>query len=130
MGNFSTYQEGSSIQQVQARFSQVETYVQDEWTVNHHLTINMGLRWQYMQPILSALNNASAFDPNYYDPTHAATVNAAGIITSNPYPYNGLVLPGTGLPAQAQGRVSVVNNPQVSPSSTISRSAWSILLEH
>ncbi|WP_220399013.1 carboxypeptidase regulatory-like domain-containing protein [Granulicella sp. WH15] len=113
MGNFSTYQEGSSIQQVQARFSQVETYVQDDWTVNHRLTINMGLRWQYMQPIFSALNNASAFDPNYYDPTHAATVNAAGIITSNPYPYNGLVLPGAGFPAQAQGRVSVVNNPQV-----------------
>jgi hypothetical protein len=66
-----------------------------------------------MQPTFSALNNASAFDPKYYDPTHAAAVSTAGVITSNPYPYNGLVLPGPGFPTQAQGRVSVINNPQV-----------------
>jgi hypothetical protein len=64
-----------------------------------------------MQPIFSALNNGSSFDPAYYDPTHAATLNRAGIITNNPYPYNGLVLPGSGFPAQETGRVSVVNDP-------------------
>jgi hypothetical protein len=112
-GNFATYQEGSSIQQVWARFSQVETYVQDDWAVNHKLTLNLGVRWQYMQPTFSALNNASAFDPNYYVASQAATVSTAGVITSNPYPYNGLVLPGSGFPKQAQGRVSVINNPQV-----------------
>jgi hypothetical protein len=112
-GNFATYQEGSSIQQVWARFSQVETYAQDDWAVNHKLTLNLGVRWQYMQPIFSALNNASAFEPNYYVASQAATVSTAGVITSNPYPYNGLVLPGSGFPKQAQGRVSVINNPQV-----------------
>jgi hypothetical protein len=112
-GNFATYQEGSSIQQVWARFSQVETYAQDDWAVNHKLTLNLGVRWQYMQPIFSALNNASAFDPDYYVASQAATVSTAGVITSNPYPYNGLVLPGSGFPKQAQGRVSVINNPQV-----------------
>jgi hypothetical protein len=112
-GNFATYQEGSSIQQVWARFTQIETYAQDDWAASHKLTLNLGVRWQYMQPIYSALNNASAFDPDYYDPTHAATVNSAGVITSNPYPYNGLVLPGSHFPSQANGRVSVINNPQV-----------------
>ncbi len=113
MGNFSTYQEGSSIQQVWARFTQVETYAQDDWAVNHKLTLNLGVRWQYMQPTYSALNNASAFDPTYFDPAHAATVSKTGVITSNPYPYNGLVLPGSSFPSQAKGRVSVINNPQV-----------------
>jgi len=112
-GRFATYQEGSNIQQVQARFTQIESYIQDDWAISHRLTLNLGLRWQYMQPIFSALNNASSFLPAYYDPSHAATVNAAGIITNNPFPYNGLVLPGSGFPAQARGRVSVVDDPAV-----------------
>lgn len=113
MGRFATYQEGSNIQQVQARFTQIETYAQDDWKLGRRLVLNLGVRWQYMQPIFSALNNGSSFLPAYYDPTHAATVNNAGIITSNPYPYNGVVLPGSGFPAQAKGRVSVVNDPAV-----------------
>ncbi|RZU43432.1 carboxypeptidase-like regulatory domain-containing protein [Edaphobacter modestus] len=113
-GNFTTYQEGSNIQQVQARFTQIETYVQDDWMVSHRLTLNLGLRWQYMQPIFSTFNNGSGFRPDFYDPSHAATVDrSTGFITSNPYPYNGLVLPGSGFPSKAACCVSVYNNPAV-----------------
>jgi hypothetical protein len=115
-GNFTQYTEGSNIPQVQARFLQFETYVQDDWTVTRRLTVNMGLRWQYMPPISSWPNNASGFDPRYYDATKAATLNpATGLITSSPAPYNGLVLPGTGFSEKAKKAIpaSVYNNPQV-----------------
>lgn len=118
-GNFASYTEGSSIPQVQARFPQFETYVQDDWTVNRRLTVNLGLRWQFMPPISSWPNNFAFFDPSLYDPTKAATISpsgpTAGLIISNPSPYNGLVLPGTGFSEKAKQVVapSVYNNPQV-----------------
>lgn len=115
-GNFSSYTEGSSIPQIQARFAQFETYVQDDWTVNRRLTVNLGLRWQYMPPIASWPGNTAFFDPNYYDATKAAVISPTnGFITSAPLPYNGLVLPGTGFSEKAKKVVaaSVYNNPAV-----------------
>ena len=115
-GNFASYTEGSSIPQIQARFLQFETYVQDDWTVSRRLTVNLGLRWQYMPPISSWPNNTAFFDPTRYDQAKAATISLTnGSITSNPSPFNGLVLPGTGFSDKAKQVVapSVYNNPQV-----------------
>jgi hypothetical protein len=84
--------------------------------VNRRLTLNLGLRWQYMPPIYSWPNNTAFFDPNFYDPAQAAAISpTTGVITSAPAPYNGLVLPGTGFSDKAKQVVapSVYNNPQV-----------------
>jgi hypothetical protein len=115
-GNFASYNEGSSIPQIQARFTQFETYVQDDWTVSRRLTANLGLRWQFMPPIYSWPGNTAFFDPTAFDQSKAATVSGStGLITSNPSPYNGLILPGTGFSDKAKQVVaaSVYNNPQV-----------------
>ncbi|MBS1820748.1 MAG: carboxypeptidase regulatory-like domain-containing protein [Acidobacteria bacterium] len=115
-GNFANYTEGSNIPQIQARFSQFETYVQDDWTMSRRLTVNLGLRWQYMPPIASWPNNTAFFDPTRFDQSQAATISLTnGTITSNPSPFNGLVLPGTGFSDKAKQVVapSVYNNPQV-----------------
>ncbi len=115
-GNFSSYTEGSNIPQIQARFSQFETYVQDDWTVNRRLTVNMGLRWQLMPPIASWPGNTAFFDPTYYDASKAAVISpSTGNIVSAQLPYNGLVLPGAGFSDKAKKAIapSVYNNPAV-----------------
>jgi len=114
LGNFYTYTEFQSVRQGWYRFTQLEPYFQDDWRANRRLTVNLGLRWSYMQPQYSALNNTVQFLPQYYNPARAATVNpSTGAITASPNPYNGLVIPGPGFPESAKGRVAQYGDPAV-----------------
>lgn len=114
LGNFYTYTEASSLRQGWYRFTQIEPYVQDDWKLNSRLTVNAGLRYQYMPPQYSALNNTSAFLPQYFDPAKAAVIDPkTGAILSAPSPYNGLVLGGSAFPDSANGRVTQYNDPAV-----------------
>ena len=112
LGDFQSYTEFGSIRQGWYRFTQIEPFVQDDWKVNSRLTVNAGLRWSYMQPQYSALNNTVQFLPQYYDPTKAATINPSnGQVLAAPSPYNGLVIPGNGFPDTAKGRVAQYSDP-------------------
>ena len=114
LGNFYNYTEASGIRQGWYRFSQVEPYAQDDWKINSRLTVDLGLRWSYTQPQYSALNNTSAFLPQYFNASQAAVVDPkTGYILSNPNPYNGLVLGGNAFPQTAQGRVIQAGDPAV-----------------
>jgi carboxypeptidase family protein len=105
-------------------------YVTDNWRVNNRLTLNLGLRWDGIPHAYESNNKMGNFYPNLYDPSQAATVDAAGNIcsTGDPDPACGgvqspgvtagsgalagvpLYLNGIGVPGQNGVPKGLVNN--------------------
>ena len=57
-------------------------YIQDNWRVNHRLTLNLGLRWDGAPHTYEANQQSANFYPNLYDPAKAATFDSTGNICS------------------------------------------------
>jgi len=57
-------------------------YVQDNWRVNHRLTLNLGLRWDGVPHTYEANNRMGNFYPNLYDPSKTAILDTNGNICS------------------------------------------------
>jgi hypothetical protein len=115
IGNFATYTEADTNREGWYRFSQLEPYIQDDWKVNSRLTLNIGLRYQYMQPQFCALQNCVMFLPQYYDPAKAPQIvrSTGAIVPGTGDPYNGLTLGGTGFPESAKQRIAQSSDPAV-----------------
>jgi hypothetical protein len=113
LGNFQNYTEGQTDQQWQARFWQYEFYGQDNWRVSSKLTLDLGLRYNIVAPLYSALNNFSTFDPNRYNPALAPVVSASdgSIVPGSGSPTNGIVLFGEGFPSAAHGLIPAADDP-------------------
>jgi len=115
IGNFYQYTEANTNREGWYRFTQIEPYVQDDWKVSSRFTLNMGFRFQYMQPQYAQLQNAVLFLPQYYDPKKAPAINPSNglILPGNYDPYNGLVLGGSDFPQAGKIRIPQANNPAV-----------------
>ncbi len=116
LGNYRTYQEASYDPSSHFRFKQYEGFVSDSWRVNKRLSLELGVRYQFGTPFYTAENTISNFDPAYYDPARAVTLNAAGtVVTIGPGAnrFNGLVRAGDGVPMSYQGAVPSFNSPNV-----------------
>jgi hypothetical protein len=109
LGNFDYYSELGWRNQTPWKGDQIGFFGQDSWKVTPRLTINGGLRWDYFQPYLSKWNNFAMFDPLFYSfaPGVAQVVDpSTGFITAG-NPYNGIVVPGSGVPDDAAGHFAV-----------------------
>lgn len=116
LGNFGSYTEASYDPASHFRFKQYEAWVSDNWRVNKRLSFELGVRYQFGVPFYTAENSITNFDPAYYDPAKAVTLNNAGtVVTIGPGAtrYNGLVRAGNGIPTQYQQDVPSYNSPGV-----------------
>ncbi|MDP2996977.1 MAG: carboxypeptidase regulatory-like domain-containing protein [Bryobacterales bacterium] len=115
IGNFSTYTEANTNREGWYRFTQAEPYIQDDWKVSSRLSLNMGFRYQYMQPQYSALQNTVLWLEQFFDPAKAPRINPANgaILPGNYDPYNGLALGGTDFPESAKKRIPQASDPAI-----------------
>jgi hypothetical protein len=90
LGRFATYTESASDTYGFFRLWQASGFVDDVWRVLPKLSINAGLRYEWVTPWVSQQNNLAAFYPEYYDPTQAVTVTPDGkVVPGSGNPYNG-----------------------------------------
>ena len=91
-----------------------ESFAQDSWKFRPNLTINYGLRHTVIVPYHALWGNMIVFDPSFYDPAKAVTIDSStGLIVGTIDPktgvvlgtgadtLNGMVIPGSGFPSSA-----------------------------
>jgi len=105
LGNLAQYQEEETLNPVYDRWHDYAFYVQDTWRATSHLTVDFGLRWEYLGQSFSARNNIANFYPNLYNSSQCSTAafSAAGLIDpSLCNTLNGIVTPqSAGIPGPA-----------------------------
>jgi len=57
------------VQQIDSRYKTFAPYVEDTWKVNSKLTIDMGLRWDYLQPYHELKNHFTFMNPALTNPS-------------------------------------------------------------
>jgi len=109
LGLFDTYSEIGHRAYTIFRSNMYEGFAQDAWKTTTKLTVTFGLRYTVNVPYHAEWANMIVFDPRFYDSNIAVTVDSAtGLITGSPtieQLYNGMVIPGSGFPSSAHGRV-------------------------
>jgi len=111
MGLFNTYAEIGPRAFTPYRSHTFEWFLQDGWRITPKLRLEYGVRHTIMNPYYKSLwGNTAVFDPNRYDPSKAAVLErATGNVLSGER-YNGVLIPGTGFPAAAKGRVAIADS--------------------
>jgi len=113
LGLFDRYSEIGHRAYTVFRAGMWEGFAQDAWKVNQRLTVTAGLRYTVIVPYHAIWGNMIVFDPTFYDPSKAVTVDPrTGLITGNPtieQRYNGMVIPGSSFPSSAKDHVPEAN---------------------
>jgi hypothetical protein len=103
LGNFQTYTEAAYDPMGHYRYTEPGAFVDDSWKVARKLTVNLGLRYEYMMALYSTTDNLANFVPSLYNPAQAVTVNSSGLVVAGSGNiYNGLQRVANGInPSQA-----------------------------
>jgi hypothetical protein len=107
LGLFSSYAEVGPRAETPYRGNMYEFFAQDSFKATPKLHLEYGLRYSIIQPYYSLWNNMGTFDPAFYNPATAVTVDPK---TGNPIagsgdPLNGTVLFGNGFTDSAKSHV-------------------------
>jgi hypothetical protein len=57
------------------RFTNLETYVQDDWRVRPNLTVNIGVRYSFLPTPMDVTGTLSTFDPSRYNAASAPVID-------------------------------------------------------
>ncbi len=114
LGLYDTYSEIGHRAYTIFRANMYESFAQDSWKFRQNVTINYGVRYTVIVPYHALWGNMIVFDPRFYDPAKAVTVDpTTGLIIGTIDPktglvlgtgadtLNGMVIPGNGFPGDA-----------------------------
>ncbi len=122
LGNYNTYTEATNDTYGFFRLSQAAAFIDDTWRILPKLSLNLGVRYEWMTPWTSQQNNLAAFYPEAYDPKQAVVVNQDGtLVPGVGNRYNGLRRAGDGVPQSEQFRVPNANSAAVLSVPTIGK---------
>jgi hypothetical protein len=98
LGNFFQYTQDQYSVFGWARWTAFQAYAQDSWTVNRHLHVDFGVRYNLNGLPYSPVGNESVFFPYLYNPKNAVSVSrtTGAIVAGSGDIYNGLALLGSG----------------------------------
>jgi hypothetical protein len=124
LGGFDNYAEYGFRNETPWSAWQQGYFGQDTWKVTHNLSIEGGLRWDYLPNYHSKWNNFAMFNPLSYSTlpgTQQVIDPTTGLVEGGNY-YNGISMPGTGIGANAYGHLGVFGEPfNASTASTINQ---------
>ncbi|MBA2356352.1 MAG: TonB-dependent receptor, partial [Acidobacteria bacterium] len=112
LGLYSNYAELGQRNFTKWRALATDAFIQDSWRPNSKLTIEGGVRYVYWPPWYSTTNNIANFDPRFYNPAAAPSVNPTTGRLVGGTRFNGVVLPGDGFEGDAANSV-ISGDPRV-----------------
>jgi len=112
LGNFDTYSEFGTKAYTPWVATSLDLFAQDSWKITRKLTLSYGLRWSLWPDWHSKWGNISEFLPQYYSLAGAPVVDPKGGFIVSGNQYDGIVLPGNGVPSAEAGRVPALHSGQ------------------
>ncbi len=95
LGLYERYTESDVSPYANLRYDQVELYVQDHFQVRPDLTLDLGVRYQYMPAVHDRDDRIATFDPALYDPARAPLISPSGnLVPGTGVADNGIALAG------------------------------------